>query len=177
MQRFWRWIKRVTAFRIGLITGLVFAYIHVRQVAGRDDIPVLTRMEDALTDLRFVQRVKLRGSEHSHQVVVAAVDEAAIAKFGRWPWDRRVLASLIDKLDHAGALAIGFDMSFSDEDLGGKFAGAKRYRKRFEDISLAAPKNRAAVDHFDEAESDIAGASSALQLLSRKVKPEAQPIY
>ena len=146
MQRFWRWIKRVTAFRIGLITGLVFAYIHVRQVAGRDDIPVLTRMEDALTDLRFVQRVKLRGSEHSHEVVVAAIDEAAIAKFGRWPWDRRVIASLIDKLNASGAKAIGFDMSFSDEDLGGQFAGAKRYKKRFDDISLASPKNRPAVD-------------------------------
>jgi len=25
-------------------------------------------------------------------VVVAAVDEAAIAKYGRFPWDRRVIA-------------------------------------------------------------------------------------
>jgi len=110
-------------------------------------------------------------------VVVAAVDEAAIAKFGRFPWDRRVIAALIDKLDAAGVKAIGFDISFSDEDLGGQFAGAKRYRKRFEDVSLAAPKNRAAVERFRRGEADIAGAASALQLLNRKVKPEAEPIY
>src|SRR5438105_5045186 len=50
MKRFLRWLTRVTAFRIGLFTGLVFAYVHIRQIAGRDDIPILTRMEDALTD-------------------------------------------------------------------------------------------------------------------------------
>ncbi|HUJ26227.1 MAG TPA: adenylate/guanylate cyclase domain-containing protein [Myxococcales bacterium] len=177
MKRFLRWLKSINAFRIGLFTGLVFSYVHVRQIAGRDDIPLLTRMEDALTDLRFAQRVKLRGSEHSHQVVVAAVDEAAIAKFGRFPWDRRVIASLIDKLNDSGVKAIGFDMSFSDQDLGGQFAGAKRYRKRFDDISLASPKNLAAVERFGEAESDIAGAASALQTLAREVKPGSEPIY
>src|SRR5207248_1717343 len=91
-------------------------------------------------------------------------------RFGRFPWDRRVLASLVDKLDAVGVKAIGLDMSLSDEDLGGQFAGAKRYRRRFEDISLAAPQNRAAIERFDETESEIAGAASALQLLNRKVK-------
>ncbi|HMC35548.1 MAG TPA: CHASE2 domain-containing protein, partial [Myxococcales bacterium] len=116
MRRLQGWLTRITAFRIGLFTGLAFAALHVLQLAGRTDVPVLTRMEGALTDLRFLQRAKLLGSEHSGQVVVAAVDEAAVARFGRFPWDRRVIAALIDKLDAAGAKAIGFDMSFSDED-------------------------------------------------------------
>src|SRR5438477_12822010 len=177
MQRVWRWLKRVNAFRIGLFSGLFFAALQVLQIAGRADVPILTKMEQALVDLQFRQRVKLNPQQTSGRVVIAAVDEAAIAKFGRFPWDRRVIASLIDKLDAAGVKAIGFDISFSDEDLGGQFAGAKRYRKRFEDVSLAAPKNRAAVERFDQAEADIAGAASALQLLNRKVKPEAEPIY
>src|SRR4051812_5050945 len=176
-MRLLRWFGRVTAFRIGLVTGLLFAALHVLELAGRTEVPLLTRMEGALIDLRFLQRVQLRGSRASGRVVVAAIDEAAIARFGRFPWDRRVIAALIDKLDHAKVRAIGFDMSFSDDDLGGQFAGAKRYRKRFEDVSLAAPANRAAVERFDEAESDIAGAASALQLLSRKVRPDAEPIY
>jgi adenylate cyclase len=177
MRRLGGFITRITAFRIGLFTGLFFAAVHVLELAGRADVPLLTRMEGALTDLRFLQRTQLKGSEPSGKVVVAAIDEAAIAKFGRFPWDRRVIAALIDKLDAAGAKAIGFDMSFSDEDLGGQFAGAKRYRKRFEDISLAAPRNRAAVERFDEAESAVAGAASALQLLNRKVPADLEPIY
>ncbi|HZR11444.1 MAG TPA: adenylate/guanylate cyclase domain-containing protein [Myxococcales bacterium] len=177
MRRLKAWFTRVTAFRIGLLTGFAFAAVHVLELAGRMEVPLLTRLEGALTDLRFAQRTALRGNEHSGQVVIAAIDEAAIVRFGRFPWDRRVIATLIDKLDGAGAKAIGFDISFSDEDLGGKFAGAKRYRKRFEDVSLAAPRNRATVERFDEAESDIAGAASALELLNRKVQPDAEPIY
>src|SRR4051812_21696203 len=177
MRRLVRALTRITAFRIGLFTGLLFAALHVLQLAGRTDIPLLTRLEEELIDLRFAQRTKLRGPRQSGRVVIAAVDEAAIARFGRFPWDRRVIAALIDKLDRAQVRGIGFDMSFSDDDLGGQFAGAKRYRKRFEDVSLAAPANRAAVERFDEAESDIAGAASALQLLSRKVRPDAEPIY
>ena len=177
MKRFLPWLARVDAFRIGLAAGLFFAAVHVAQIGGREGLPLLTRLEDALIDLRFAQRTQLRGSDHSGQVVVAAIDEAAIARFGRWPWDRRVLAALIDKLDAAGVKAIGFDMSFSDEDLGARFAGAKRYRKRFDDISLASPKNVAAVERFNEAEADIAGAASALSTLRTKIRPGSEPIY
>ena len=177
MKRILGWFTRVNAFRIGLIIGLFFAALHVWQIARRSDIPVLSRMESAVTDLRFKQREKFSSQPTSGRVVIAAVDEAAIAKFGRFPWDRRVIASLIDKLNAQGVTAIGFDMSFSDEDLGGQFAGAKRFRKRFEEVSLAAPGNRAAVEHFGEAESDLAGAASALQTLRSQVQPAAQPIY
>ena len=177
MQRFWRWLKRVTAFRIGLFTGLFFASVQILQVAGRAEVPLLTRLEKAMIDLRFKQRAELKPLQADGRIVIAAVDEAAIARFGRFPWDRRVIASLIDKLNEQGATGIGFDMSFSDEDLGAKFAGAKRYRKRFEDISLASPRNKGAVDHFDEAESDLAGAASALAGLGRKITPGAEPIY
>ncbi|MCA1828377.1 MAG: CHASE2 domain-containing protein [Myxococcales bacterium] len=174
-MQLWRWLKRVNAFRIGLFTGLLFAALQVVEIAGRAEVPLLTKMEKALVDLRFKQRVELKAQPTTGRIVVAAVDEAAIAKFGRFPWDRRVMASLIDKLNEQSVTAIGFDMSFSDEDLGARFAGAKRYRKRFEDISLASPRNRSAVEHFGEAESDIAGAASALQGLSRKLGND--PVY
>ena len=177
MQRLLRFLTRLTAFRIGLATGLFFAALYVWQFASRGDVPLLTRMEGALTDLRFTQRAQINPMPTTGRVVVAAVDELAIAKFGRWPWDRRVIASLIDKLSEQGVAGIGFDMAFSDEDLGAKFGGAKRYRKRFEDISLAAEKNRPAVERFSEADNDIAGASSALAALSRKIVPGAEPLY
>src|SRR5204862_8136644 len=94
MRRLLDWLTRISAFRIGLCTGLAFAALHLLQIAGRADVPVLTRMEGALTDLRFLQRVSLFGSSHSGQVVIAAVDESAIARFGRFPWDRRGLPPL-----------------------------------------------------------------------------------
>src|SRR5947209_18466555 len=159
MQRILGWFTRVNAFRIGLFTGLFFALLHGWQIVDRSfEVPLLPRMESSLVDLRFKQRFELNPMKTTGRVVIAAVDEPAIAKFGRFPWDRRVVASLIDKLNSVGVTAMGFDIAYSDEDLGGQFAGAKRYRKRFEDISLAAPRNKAAVDRFGEATSDINGA-------------------
>ncbi len=169
-----RWIKKLTAFRIGLATGLFFALMYVWQLAGRGEIPVLTKLEHALKDVQFHQRGRV---PTSGRVVVAAVDEAAIAKYGRFPWDRRVIAGLIEKLTEEGATVIGFDMSFSDQDLGAQFAGAKRFRRRFSDLSLAEGKGKGAVDRFSEAESDISGAASALDALQRKIAPGAEPIY
>jgi len=167
MQRFLRWIKRLSAFRIGLATGLFFAAGHLFMVSRRVDLPILTKFESALGDLKFRQR---GNTDHSDAVVVAAADEAAIARFGRFPWDRRVIASLVDKLTDEGAAVVAFDMSFSDEDLGGRFAGAKRFRTLFEEISLASPANQPAVDLFAEAETDVAGGRSALRGLSRTAR-------
>src|SRR5205807_6958391 len=67
--------------------------------------------------------------------------------------------------------------SFSDEDLGGRFAGAKRFRSRFENISLNVGKGREAIDQFLRVDTDIAGAASALQALSGKVTPAGEPFY
>ena len=174
MRRIARWVKRLTAFRIGLATGFVFALLHLWEVGTRQPLPLLGRLESALLDARFRQRGQVR---HSGRVVIAAIDEEAIAKFGRWPWDRRVLARLVDRLDAEGAAAIAFDMSLSDEDLGAQFAGAKRFRKRFEEISLAAPGGRGAVERFGNADANVAGAESALQALRPQLKSGGDAVY
>src|SRR2546423_783854 len=118
MQRILRWLTRVTPYRIALITGLFFATVHLWEVVARDEVPLVGKMESALKDLKFRQRGRI---PHTGRVVVAAVDEASVARFGRWPWDRRVIASLVDKLTDEGVAAVGFDMTFSDQDLGGRF--------------------------------------------------------
>src|SRR5207245_11224650 len=156
MRRIARWVKRLTAFRIGLVTGLVFALLHLWEVGTRQPLPLLGRLESALLDARFRQRGQVR---HSGRVVIAAIDEAAIAKFGRWPWDRRVLARLVDRLDAEGAAAIAFDMSLSEEDLGAQFAGAKRFRKRFVEISLAAPGSHGAEVRFGTVDAIVDGST------------------
>src|SRR5690348_1658446 len=108
MLRILRWFTRVNAFRIGLATGLLFAALHVWELMHPRDVAALGRLEGVLADSRF------RSRPHSNRVVIAAVDEAAIAKYGRFPWSRRVIAKLVEKLDAQGAVAIGFDITFSD---------------------------------------------------------------
>lgn len=41
----------------------------------------------------------LKGEEKtSEQVVIVAIDESSIEKLGRWPWNRDIIAKLVDKL-------------------------------------------------------------------------------
>ena len=174
MKRFVRWVQRVTAFRIGLAIGLGFALLHGYAVLTRTEVPLVTRFESFLRDVKFHERGRV---PHQNKVAIAAIDEKSIARYGRFPWDRHVLAELVDKLTADGAASIGFDMTFSDEDLSGAFAGADRFRVRFDSVSLATGNGRAAVDRFAEGAADIAGGASALDDLSSRLKPGAAPIF
>jgi CHASE2 domain-containing sensor protein/tRNA A-37 threonylcarbamoyl transferase component Bud32 len=46
------------------------------------------------------------------EVVIVAVDDAAVASLGRWPWPRKKMAELIGLLSRAGAKAIAVDEVF-----------------------------------------------------------------
>jgi adenylate cyclase len=48
------------------------------------------------------------------RIVIVAIDDASMARLGRWPWDRKVHAELISKIAGAGALAIGYDVNFPE---------------------------------------------------------------
>lgn len=52
----------------------------------------------------------LRASPAARDVVVVAIDERSLAQEGRWPWDRKKLALLVDRLSEAGARAIVLDI-------------------------------------------------------------------
>jgi hypothetical protein len=73
----------------------------------------LDSLELKSIDFRF----QLRGNRPANpNIVVVAVDEASIAKLGRWPWPRATHAKLIRELTHAGAKAIAFDVLFTEKD-------------------------------------------------------------
>tara|TARA_B100001057_G_scaffold482520_1_gene557999 strand:- start:1894 stop:3939 length:2046 start_codon:yes stop_codon:yes gene_type:complete len=56
----------------------------------------------------------------STDIAIVQIDEAAIEKYGQWPWKRDVLADLIWKLREAGAGIIVLPILFSEYDrLGG----------------------------------------------------------
>ena len=52
----------------------------------------------------------------SSDIVIVAVDDKSLEKYGGWPWaDRSLHASAVNNLKEAGAAAIGFDVLFADE--------------------------------------------------------------
>lgn len=63
----------------------------------------------------FYQEARPRTGQESI-VSIVDIDEKSLAEIGQWPWPRTNLAEITDKLTKAGALAIGFDMVFSETD-------------------------------------------------------------
>ena len=61
------------------------------------------------------QRVKPRPYGNT-QLRIVAIDEQSLQAAGQWPWERRTLATLVDRLREMGAAAIGFDMLFLEPD-------------------------------------------------------------
>lgn len=65
--------------------------------------------QNSLKDLRFNWFARNATGE----IVVVAIDPRSIDSVGIWPWSRTIHASLIEKLQAAGAKDIAFDIDFS----------------------------------------------------------------
>ncbi|MBN1384887.1 MAG: adenylate/guanylate cyclase domain-containing protein [Elusimicrobia bacterium] len=61
-------------------------------------------------------RLQLRGQkEPTGEIVIAAIDEPSLARYGRWPWDRSIHARMVDRLTDFDVKTIGFDVFFSEK--------------------------------------------------------------
>ena len=74
-----------------------------------------------LEQLRYLtfdsyQRLKPRAYDPAIPVVIAAIDEKSLDKFGQWPWSRATLAKIADKLTELGAATVAFDVLFAEPD-------------------------------------------------------------
>jgi adenylate cyclase len=67
------------------------------------------RVEWNLVDARY----DVRGTHDAPGVVVVGIDEQSIARFGQWPFDRRLHARAIAALRAAGARKVVYDVQFA----------------------------------------------------------------
>lgn len=69
---------------------------------------------DAMVRARWI------AAPHDERIVIVDIDEAALARmapeFGRWPWPRDTLATVLDHLESQKPAAVVWDMVFSDLD-------------------------------------------------------------
>lgn len=109
-------IQRYIRYALGLALTLMFL-LHV---SGTFPVTVLTVMEN----LAYDARIKLTLPDKTdNQVVIIDIDEKSLGEIGRWPWNRNVMADIVDNLfDHYKINEIGFDIVFAEEDVdeGGK---------------------------------------------------------
>jgi adenylate cyclase len=117
MSRLRRILLKVTAFRLALSVGVVFAGLHFANgvLLGTGlELPVVARIEHAAQDYALT---RLRGPRPpSGRVVIVGIDEKSVREEGLWPWSRAKMARLVDRLAAGGTTAVGFDIIWSEQD-------------------------------------------------------------
>ena len=93
-----------------LIVGFLLLAIALRITNPQ----LLVRMRHMTFDT--YQQLLPRTSNPKTPVAIVTIDEASLQAHGQWPWPRTLMAKLIDKLNGAGAAAIGVDVIFPEPD-------------------------------------------------------------
>ena len=93
---------------LGLILLVVFA------AALLDQSPAVFKTL-RLAGFDAYQRIAPR-LRTSGPVVIVAIDDASLTRYGQWPWPRTLLARLIEKIGEANPAVIGLDIVMAEPD-------------------------------------------------------------
>ena len=119
-RRFIHWWGggRFISLVILLILGLVQAseFTPGEDVLNRTREATLLPLRNALFDFYQTQVPRTIPEGHERPVVIVDIDEPSLAEVGQWPWPRDDLAKMVAFLMKSGALAIGFDIVFAEQD-------------------------------------------------------------
>ncbi|MBI3018578.1 MAG: CHASE2 domain-containing protein [Deltaproteobacteria bacterium] len=107
-------IFKPSVFKISLLLTFLFMLLASFLEHSPDPFPFLKSLALKVNvDAQF----KVRGNRVlSKDIVIVAIDDKSIEKFGRWPWNRTVLAEGLQKMAQAKPKLIAFDMVFSEPD-------------------------------------------------------------
>lgn len=113
-----RWLARLAAWSDrGVLSGLVLLFsiwvildVFFLGVSGG----VAQSTYDAMV------RARLTTAAHDERMVIVDIDESALARmapeFGRWPWSRDTLATVLEHIESQKPAAVVWDIVFSDLD-------------------------------------------------------------
>jgi len=96
---------------LGLMAMLLTLWLHASAP------PALAILIDRLDNIVYDQRFNLftvpRGGG-DHKIVIVDYDQKSLDAEGQWPWSRFKIGDMVEKLADAGALVIGFDVTFPE---------------------------------------------------------------
>ncbi|MEO1483999.1 MAG: CHASE2 domain-containing protein, partial [Myxococcota bacterium] len=178
MNKLLQWFTQVTPLRLSLGIALIFVVAHLVIEAGTFEFGVLSRkgylrtLDLKLLDTKFSQASRVDLPEP--KVVVAAIDEESIERFGRFPWSRNILADFIDRVAAEQPSAIAFDVVFSDPDKNSSYVSVKRFLDAY-DASELGPESKAfetLAAQVTEAEAAFNKAEAKAATLRARLKKE-----
>jgi len=70
----------------------------------------------SISYLSFDLYQKVFAEKKDSDVVIIDIDENSLGKFGQFPWNRKVFADILDRINESNPKAIGFDIFFTEKD-------------------------------------------------------------
>lgn len=141
-----KWIFKLTPARISIIIMILFLFLYTKKEQASYaldhyfDHPYssLVLIESKAYDIRFQLTDTLWPSEESDQIVIADIDDRAVAYY-TWPFPRDLWADFIRRMDEYGASVVAFDVIWTDPGkyLGLEFVGD--VMERYESLGLDDP--------------------------------------
>jgi len=102
--------KHLVRFLLGALCVLLLLG-HAGQVW---QLPFVTALDAYFYDARL--RLSMQDTV-DERIVVVDIDEKSLAELGRWPWPRKTVAELVQRLsDDCRVSVIGFDVVFAEPD-------------------------------------------------------------
>ena len=103
-------LQRIIRLVLSLLV-LIALLVHASDLYN---YPFIKKLEDWTYDARLNFT---RPDTIDERVVIVDIDEASLARVGRFPWQRDKLARLVDNLfDHYQIKTLGFDIVFAEKD-------------------------------------------------------------
>ncbi|MBQ0789822.1 MAG: CHASE2 domain-containing protein, partial [Cycloclasticus sp.] len=82
---------------------------------GKSD-SIIHRMNGMLYDVRLSTMMDDSMDAGTTAIVVVDIDEKSLQQYGRWPWSRETIVSLLQHIKTQGALITAFDIVFSEPE-------------------------------------------------------------
>ena len=95
------------------ISGIAFV-VFAMHIAGKPRFEIIDRIENYLYDVRI--RSTMPGTVDD-RIVIIDIDEASQIELGQWPWPRKTLAHIVDRLfDDYAVSVLGMDVLFAEAE-------------------------------------------------------------
>ncbi len=98
---------RLTQFFLFVVVSGAIIYAYLFLPASYQSL------DDRVRDFLFLARGVTSASQ---EVVIVDIDEKSLHTIGQWPWERSIVATMLQNLTAAKAGIIGLDIVFSEED-------------------------------------------------------------
>ncbi len=101
---------------IAFCLTITFTMSWIQYHGGYADA-MFQRLDMLIYDIRFNLLLPYVQKKPSDQrIVIIDIDERSLKEIGHWPWSRKVIADLVEKLAGYGVISVAFDVIFSEPE-------------------------------------------------------------